>query len=85
MNTSFFEVLLVILAVWAIPWKIYAVWIAAKRNQKKWFVLLLIVNTLAILEIIYVFKIAKKSWTEVKHDFKHGWKVFKEEIRIKKK
>lgn len=74
-----------ILAIWAIPWKIYAVWIACKRDQKKWFVLLLLINTVGILEIIYVFKVAKKSWTEVKHDFMHSWGLFKHTITRKKK
>ena len=65
-----FNVLLVVVLLWTIPWKLYAVWMAAKRDQKKWFVALLLLNTLAILEIFYIFKIAKKSWAEVKADFK---------------
>ena len=65
-----FNVFLVVVLLWTIPWKLYAVWMAAKRDQKKWFVALLLLNTLAILEIFYIFKIAKKSWTEVKADFK---------------
>jgi len=65
-----FNVLLVVVLLWTIPWKLYAVWMAAKRDQKKWFVALLLLNTLAILEIFYIFKIAKKSWVEVKTDFK---------------
>ena len=63
------NILIVILTLWTIPWKIYAVWTAVKHNHKKWFVALLILNTFAILEIIYIFKIAKKSWVEVKADF----------------
>ena len=65
-----FNVFLVVVLLWTIPWKLYAVWMAAKRDQKKWFVALLLLNTLAILEIFYIFKIAKKSWVEVKTDFK---------------
>jgi hypothetical protein len=54
--------LLLILAIfWIIPWKGYALWISARREQKWWFIILLIVNTLAILEIIYIFLIAKKN------------------------
>ena len=64
------NLVLLILALWTIPWKIYAVWTAAKHNHKKWFVALLILNTVAILEIFYIFKIANKSWAEVKGDFK---------------
>ncbi len=51
------------------PWKIYALWTAAKRGDKIWFVVLAIVNTVGILEIIYVFAVAKKKWSEVKDSF----------------
>ena len=68
---------IVIIALWTIPWKIYAVWTAVKSNQKKWFVALLILNTASILEIFYIFKIAKKSWVEVKGDFRKAWESMK--------
>jgi len=32
----------------------YSLWSAAKRDEKWWFIALLIVNTLGILEIIYI-------------------------------
>jgi len=67
------DILVIVLVLWAIPWKIYAVWTAAKNNHKKWFIALVILNTCAILEIIYIFKIAKKSWAEVKADFRSAW------------
>ncbi len=63
----------ILLALWTIPWKIYAVWTAVKHDQKKWFVALLILNTVGILEIFYIFKIAKKSWAEVKEDFRKAF------------
>lgn len=69
-----FSIVLLILALWTVPWKIYAVWLTVKRNEKKWFVALLILNTVGILEIFYIFKIAKKSWTEVKKDFKRAYR-----------
>ncbi|HBP01229.1 MAG TPA: hypothetical protein DD454_03395 [Candidatus Moranbacteria bacterium] len=47
--------ILIILLLWMIPWKGWALWRAAKRGHKGWFVLFLIVNTLAILEILYIF------------------------------
>lgn len=77
MNPSSVNILLLILALWTIPWKIYAVWVACKNNHKKWFVALIILNTVGILEIFYIFKIAKKSWVEVKGDFKRAWDSFK--------
>jgi hypothetical protein len=53
--------LLLFVIVWVMPWKIYATWTASKLNHKIWFVVLFIFNTFAILEILYVFFIAKKT------------------------
>ncbi|OGI79120.1 hypothetical protein A3F19_02890 [Candidatus Nomurabacteria bacterium RIFCSPHIGHO2_12_FULL_37_29] len=69
---AFVNIFLVIIALWTIPWKIYAIWTAVKNDQKKWFVALLLLNTLSILEIYYIFHIAKKKWSEVKTDFKRA-------------
>lgn len=62
-------VFLLIIVLWILPWKIYALWTASKKNHKIWFVVLVIVNTFGILEIIYVFGVAKKKWSEVKGAF----------------
>ena len=43
-----------IAALWTIVLKGFALWYAARGSQKWWFVALLIVNTLGILEIIYL-------------------------------
>lgn len=51
---------LIPVALWAIPWKGVALWKAAKNGHKGWFVALLLLNTLAILEIIYIFIFSKK-------------------------
>jgi len=45
--------------VWIIPWKGIALWRAAKLSHKWWFIALLIINTLAILEILYIFVFSK--------------------------
>lgn len=58
--------LFVILIVWILAWKGYALWVAAQRRHKWWFVAIFILNTFAILEIIYLFwvvKILKKEST----------------------
>ncbi|MFH1585031.1 MAG: DUF5652 family protein [Patescibacteria group bacterium] len=36
-----------------------ALWKAANLRHKRWFVALLVVNTLAVLEIVYIFWFAK--------------------------
>jgi hypothetical protein len=53
--------LIPLLVIWVLPWKGVALWKAAKNNHKTWFIVLLVLNSLAILEIIYIFVIAKKS------------------------
>ena len=63
-------ILLIILLFWVLPWKGYALWVAAQNKNKFWFIAFLILNTLAILELIYLFFIIKKRWKDIKHDFK---------------
>ena len=50
---------LLLLALWTIPWKGVALWKSARLSHKRWFILLLIVNTIGILEIFYIFHIAR--------------------------
>lgn len=53
--------IILLLAAWTLPWKGLALWKAARNGAKVWFIVLLIVNTLAILEIIYIFFFSKKQ------------------------
>ena len=64
--SAFTGVLLLIVTIWTLFWKGCALWIAGKKDQKLWFLVLLVVNTVGILEIIYIFYVAKKKWTYVK-------------------
>jgi hypothetical protein len=57
--------LLYLTVLWTLPWKGVALWRASRNSHKKWFIALLIINTLAILEIIYIFFFSKKKETEV--------------------
>jgi len=56
-----FGLLILLGALWTIPWKGVALWKAARRGEKVWFVVLLLVNTLAILEILYIFFFSKEE------------------------
>lgn len=47
-------VLLVILVVWELIWKGFALWRAGRNNHPGWFVALLIINTVGILPIVYL-------------------------------
>ncbi len=50
-----------LIILWTLPWKCVALWKSANNNQKGWFIALLVFNTLAILEIIYIFYFSKKK------------------------
>ena len=51
--------------IWTLAWKGVALWRSAGLRQKWWFVALLLINTLGILEIIYLFLVARKYKVEV--------------------
>ena len=51
---SAFLPLLIAAAIWTIVLKGFALWYAARGGQKWWFIALLIVNTLGLLEIVYL-------------------------------
>ncbi len=48
-----------VLALWSLFWKGLALWHAGRRAEPKWFIAILIVNTLGILEIVYLFAVCK--------------------------
>ncbi len=50
----------VLLVVWTLVWKGMALWTAAKADSKKWFVALLVINTMGLLEILYIYCFSKK-------------------------
>lgn len=52
---------LILLALWVLPWKGWALWKAAKNGHKKWFIAILVLNTVAILDILYIFVFSKKK------------------------
>ena len=54
-------VYLTIFLAWCLAWKGVALWKAAKADSKKWFVALLIINTVGLLEILYIYLFSKKS------------------------
>jgi Family of unknown function (DUF5652) len=48
-------------AIWVTPWKAVALWKSASNQHLAWFVCIFIFNTLAILEIIYIFGFSRKK------------------------
>ncbi len=54
-------VLLALVIIWSVYWKGRGLWRAAHQNSKPWFVALLLINTLGILEILYLYVFSKKK------------------------
>lgn len=46
---------------WTLPWKGVALWKAARNEDKNWFIALLILNTMAVLDILYIFVFSKRA------------------------
>lgn len=51
--------LFLIISIWALVWKGLALWKSARKNHLVWFIVLLIINTIGILEILYIFLFSK--------------------------
>jgi len=58
------KILLLVLVVWSLIWKGIALWKAVRNNSKPWFIVLLLVNTVGILEILYIYWLSKSKQTK---------------------
>jgi len=47
--------LLGIIFIWTIIWTGIALWKSARKNHMIWFIVLLFINTIGILEILYIY------------------------------
>ena len=59
-----FIVIFVVISIWTLAIKGYALWNAAKLDQKYWFVGLMVVNTFGILELVYLLFFRTKELEE---------------------
>ncbi len=50
-----------LLLIWTLYWKGRALWKSARQTDKGWFVALLLLNTLGILEILYLYAFSKNT------------------------
>lgn len=55
MENSQLFVNLLILSALTLPLKAWALWRAARNDQKWWFVAFMVINTLGVLELTYLF------------------------------
>ena len=74
--------LLVFIILWSLVWKALAWWKSARLGQPIWFIAFFIINTLGILEILYLFLFSKEEFLASFR--KHGNKVQKSAKRGKR-
>ena len=58
--------LVIVLGIWEAVWKAIALWRAGNDRNLLWFVLMFVLNTLGILEIIYIFGISRPRRAQAK-------------------
>lgn len=56
---SWLGIFLLPIVIWSIFWKGWALWKAARAGSSAWFIILLLLNTAGILDIIYIFLVAR--------------------------
>lgn len=52
--------LLVVIFIWSSVWKFLALWKSARKEQVGWFVVFALINTIGILEILYIYIFSEK-------------------------
>jgi hypothetical protein len=52
-------ILFVIMLIWSAIWKYIALWKSGRNNHLVWFIIFALVNTVGILEILYIFVFSK--------------------------
>jgi len=56
------------LLTWSLAWKGLALWKSSQRREKIWFIVLLVLNTLGLLEILYLFIFSKYERKTISKD-----------------
>ncbi|NCF75069.1 MAG: hypothetical protein GWO87_01100 [Xanthomonadaceae bacterium] len=64
--------LIILTLIWVLPWKGVALWKAAQNKHLAWFIAMLIINSFAGLEILYIFIFSKTE----KNKRKFNWNLF---------
>jgi hypothetical protein len=78
--TQYLWVIYILLA-WTVVWKGIALWKSARNSHKVWFIIILVANTLSILDIIYILFFSKKKGEETE-GFQNGPTILSNGKRI---
>jgi len=63
-SNNFAIAIIFIITIWSLAWKGFALWKSAMKKNKVWFVILLIVNTIGILEILYIYVFSEMNFNK---------------------
>jgi hypothetical protein len=69
LNNPKYQLIFMLLTIWSLAWKGFALWRSVKNNQRNWFIAILILNTFGILEIIYLFYFSKPKINDNRNSF----------------
>lgn len=61
MDLPFFGPFLILVSLWSVVWKAFALWQSARSGERWWFLAFMVLNTVGILEILYLFVFTKGS------------------------
>ncbi len=68
------SILMIPIAIWSLFWMALGLWKAAKNGSKVWFIVLLLVHTMGILDILYIFVFSKMNKSKAVKVVKSGKK-----------
>ncbi|KKP93264.1 MAG: hypothetical protein US25_C0014G0011 [Candidatus Moranbacteria bacterium GW2011_GWE1_36_7] len=76
--------IIILILLWTLPWKAAALWRSARRGHVGWFLTIIILNTLGILDILYIFIFSrlgkeKKQEEDKIPEIKSKWTRFQQE------
>jgi len=61
LSPTVFLIIFIVVSIWTLVLKGYALWASAREEQKVWFVVLLVANTFGLLELAYLLFFRKKK------------------------
>lgn len=62
--------IMIIISIWSLVWKGLALWKASKKNHRIWFIVILLINSIGILEILYIYVFSKMNLKKSKKEEK---------------
>ena len=62
--------LFALVITWSLFWKGLAMWKAARKNSPAWFVALIVINTVGIFEILYIYLFSEIKLDDLSSDKK---------------